>query len=233
MIHFQADIQIEGVAVGAILSDYQRIRVENVYVYSPATSYTNISSFYCRCTRLGLISLGYLWQRDQAELLQEMIDCQIDAILVKVATLGLDPVKHLGKSIRQLQPHLLAMKDKYGLNVCGEGGEYETFTLDCPLYINRIAINDSKMIIHSDNAIAPVGYLRLNKLHLVPKSIPTILKDRLNDVSVRDADGYITDSAEEAFEEETTEEVRQLLEKLPYVFQNFYLNKKGCKTLNF
>lgn len=91
-----------------------------------------------RCTRLGLISLAYLWQRDQAELLQEMIDCQIDAILVKVATLGLDPSKHLGKSIRQLQPHLLAMKEKYGLNVCGEGGEYETFTLDCPLYINRI-----------------------------------------------------------------------------------------------
>ena len=24
--------------------------------------------------------------------------------------------------------------DKYGVNVCGEGGEYETFTLDCPLF---------------------------------------------------------------------------------------------------
>lgn len=90
------------------------------------------------CARLGLISLAYLWQRDQAELLQEMLDCQVDAIVVKVATLGLDPSKHLGKSIRQLQPHLLAMKEKYGLNVCGEGGEYETFTLDCPLYINKI-----------------------------------------------------------------------------------------------
>lgn len=64
------------------------------------------------------------------------------------------------------------------------------------------------MVIHSDNAIAPVGFLRLNKLHLVPKSIPTILKDRLNDVSVRDADGYITDSAEEAIEEEPQAEVR-------------------------
>lgn len=63
------------------------------------------------------------------------------------------------------------------------------------------------MVIHSDNAIAPVGYLRLNKLHLLPKSIPAILKDRLNDISVRDADGYITDSAEEAGEEELTDEV--------------------------
>lgn len=26
----------------------------------------------------------YLWRRDQTELLQEMIDCQIDAIIIKV-----------------------------------------------------------------------------------------------------------------------------------------------------
>lgn len=93
-----------------------------------------------RCTRLGLVSLAYLWQRDQSELLQEMIESKVSAILVKVATLGLDPTKHLGKTIKQLQPHLLNMKEKYGLNVCGEGGEYETFTLDCPLYKNSIVM---------------------------------------------------------------------------------------------
>lgn len=38
----------------------------------------------CRCTRLNLTSLAYLWRRDQAELLQEMIDCQLDAIIIKV-----------------------------------------------------------------------------------------------------------------------------------------------------
>lgn len=32
------------------------------------------------------------------------------------------------------------MHEKYGLNVCGEGGEYETFTLDCPLFKQRIAM---------------------------------------------------------------------------------------------
>ena len=37
-----------------------------------------------RCTRLNLISLAYLWRRDQTELLQEMIDCQLDAIIIKV-----------------------------------------------------------------------------------------------------------------------------------------------------
>ncbi|GLV35478.1 uncharacterized protein CBL_01373 [Carabus blaptoides fortunei] len=183
----QADMQIEGVAVGAILSDYQRVRVENV------------------CTRLGLVSLAYLWQRDQSELLQEMIDSKVSAILVKVATLGLDPTKHLGKTIKQLQPHLLNMKEKYGLNVCGEGGEYETFTLDCPLYKNSIVIDDSELIIHSDNAIAPVGYLRLNKLHLVQKTCPELLMERLSNVCMKDADGYITDPGEEATENQDCE----------------------------
>ena len=31
-------------------------------------------------------------------------------------------------------------KDLYGLNVCGEGGEYETFTLDCPLFNKKIVL---------------------------------------------------------------------------------------------
>ncbi len=31
-----------------------------------------------------------------------------------------------------------AQNRRYGVNVCGEGGEYETFTLDCPLYKKRI-----------------------------------------------------------------------------------------------
>ena len=35
---------------------------------------------------------------------------------------------------------LLFQKGKYGLNVCGEGGEYETFTLDCPLFKKRIVM---------------------------------------------------------------------------------------------
>lgn len=32
--------------------------------------------------------LAYLWHRDQSELLKEMIDCKIQAIIIKVAALG-------------------------------------------------------------------------------------------------------------------------------------------------
>lgn len=77
----------------------------------------------------------------------------------QVAAIGLNPSKHLGKEIAYLEPHLHELKEYdmvnknfdfillhffrifisifgrlYGINVCGEGGEYETLTLDCPLF---------------------------------------------------------------------------------------------------
>ena len=48
------------------------------------------------CSRLGLTPLCYLWEREQEGLLKEMIDNNLSAILIKTATLGLDPRKHLG-----------------------------------------------------------------------------------------------------------------------------------------
>jgi len=59
--------QADAVSVGAIFSDYQRLRVENV------------------CQRLNIKMLAYLWHRDQKELLQEMIDSDLSAILIKVS----------------------------------------------------------------------------------------------------------------------------------------------------
>lgn len=41
-----------------------------------------------RCSRLGLVSLAYLWRRNQAELLQEMIESGVKAVLIKVASMG-------------------------------------------------------------------------------------------------------------------------------------------------
>jgi diphthine-ammonia ligase len=48
---------VTAVSSGAIASDYQRLRVESV------------------CSRLGLVSLAYLWKQDQSLLLQEMVIC--------------------------------------------------------------------------------------------------------------------------------------------------------------
>uniref|UniRef100_A0A8C7MEE4 Diphthine--ammonia ligase n=1 Tax=Oncorhynchus kisutch TaxID=8019 RepID=A0A8C7MEE4_ONCKI len=142
---------VEAVSVGAILSDYQRVRVENV------------------CVRLGLQPLAYLWRRDQATLLSEMISCDLHALLIKVAAFGLDPEKHLGKPLADMEPYLTQLSEKYGVHVCGEGGEYETFTLDCPLFKKRLVIDAMETVIHSADAFAPVGYLHFSMMHTEDK----------------------------------------------------------------
>lgn len=63
----------------------------------------------CSCSRLGLTSLGYLWRREQEELLDEMIESGVEAILVKVASIGLMPRKHLGRTLEELQQELLVL----------------------------------------------------------------------------------------------------------------------------
>lgn len=143
--------KLEGVSSGAILSTYQKNRVENI------------------CSRLGMTSLAYLWQRNQTSLLNEMIESGINAILIKVACYGLEPNKHLGKTLVEMKPHLIKLENEFGANVCGEGGEYETFTLDCPLFARRIAIDDFEIKIHSNDAFAKVGYLIFKKFHLENK----------------------------------------------------------------
>ncbi|KAI9492458.1 hypothetical protein BDB00DRAFT_828195 [Zychaea mexicana] len=141
---------VQGVSVGAILSNYQRIRVEHV------------------CDRLGLKSLAYLWERDQKELLAEMADAGVQAILVKVAAMGLKPI-HLGKTIGEMYPYLCELNEKYESHICGEGGEYETFTLDCPLFRKRIVVEETETVVHSDDAFAPVAYLKFKRCAIADK----------------------------------------------------------------
>ncbi|KZT12538.1 uncharacterized protein LAESUDRAFT_638886 [Laetiporus sulphureus 93-53] len=141
---------IQGVAIGAILSNYQRVRMEHV------------------CRRLGLTPLCYLWQRDQIELLSEMIEAGMEAVLIKVAGVGLKP-EHLGKTLVEMRPTLLSLHELYGSHICGEGGEYETLTLDCPLFKQRIQLVETETVIHSDNDFAVVAYLRIKDAVLKPK----------------------------------------------------------------
>ncbi|KAK4754754.1 hypothetical protein SAY87_008511 [Trapa incisa] len=165
---------IQAVSSGAIASDYQRLRVESV------------------CSRLGLVSLAYLWRQDQSLLLQEMIDSGIKAIIVKVAAMGLDPGKHLGKELYLLFPYLHKLKELYGINVCGEGGEYETLTLDCPLFINaQIVLEEFETVLHSRDSIAPVGVLHPLAFHLEKKEETNSLGSFPNDNNLCGRDGLV------------------------------------------
>ena len=109
---------VTAVCSGAVLSTYQRMRVERV------------------CAELGLISVAWLWHRDQRELLDEMVSGGMQAVLVKVAAQGLD-ASHLGRTVGELRDVLFELSARYGLHPCGEGGEYETLVVDCAAYATR------------------------------------------------------------------------------------------------
>ncbi|CAD8175095.1 unnamed protein product [Paramecium pentaurelia] len=141
---------IKGVSSGAIASTYQKLRVEDC------------------CQRLGLISLAYLWNQDQFSLLDQMLQNNMNIILIKIAALGLTE-KHLGKSIQELYEHFKGIHEKFGFHPCGEGGEFESFVLDCPLYKKRIQINESEVICHENNSVAPVFYLLIKSYSLIEK----------------------------------------------------------------
>lgn len=113
---------VEAVSVGAILSSYQRTRVEDV------------------CARLGLVALSYLWQRDQLELMHEICEAsqtdapgKFEARLVKVAAVGLNQLS-LGKTLPEVFPKLMKLHKMYDVHICGEGGEFETMVLDAPFF---------------------------------------------------------------------------------------------------
>ncbi|WFC99529.1 diphthine--ammonia ligase [Malassezia yamatoensis] len=145
--------EIEAVSVGAILSNYQRVRVEHVVLRHDVM----------------LEPLAYLWERNQSHLLQEMVESGLNSVLLKVAGIGLTD-RDLGKSLMQMQPKLEQLHALYGAHVCGEGGEYETLTLDSPLFQSRIELKDTETVLHSDAAFASVSYLRVKSAELIAKS---------------------------------------------------------------
>lgn len=144
---------ITAVSVGAIESTYQKNRVEHV----------------CQRPDISLLPLCYLWKRNQEELLEEMFENEIEAITVKVASCGLNET-HLGKNLQELFPILKKLNEKYESNICGEGGEYESLVVNCPLYHESLIITDMKSVVLTSNTMAPVIILQL-KLHS-PKISP-------------------------------------------------------------
>ncbi len=118
----QAKFALDGVAVGALWSDYQQERVNRV------------------CAALGLKTFAPLWHKDQAALLREIIASGFDVRLSSMAAEGL---KHewLGRRFdEEFLKILMALNAKFGFHVGGEGGEYESIVLDGPNFMRRIRV---------------------------------------------------------------------------------------------
>lgn len=129
-------------------------------------------SFFDSCRRLSLTPLSYLWQRNQTSLLSEMISSGLNAILIKIAGAGLTP-SDLAKPLSSMQPKLVSLHQRFGTHPCGEGGEYETFTIDSPLFRHYIDIREKEVVVVDQNDVAPVAYLRIKHALLAKKEATT------------------------------------------------------------
>ncbi|MBS7622531.1 diphthine--ammonia ligase [Candidatus Bathyarchaeota archaeon] len=137
---------VDGVAAGAVASQYQKRRIEDM------------------ADRLGLRCLTPLWGMDQMRLLREEVESGLEAVVVAVAALGLDQ-RWLGRTLdRDAIEELGRLRDRYGLNPSGEGGEYETFVVDSNMFKKRIVVSDLLRVWRGDR-----GHLELVKAELVEK----------------------------------------------------------------
>jgi len=119
------DYEIEGIVTGAIASVYQSTRIQKI------------------CAELNLWCFNPLWQSSQTDLLLNLISGGYEICITAVAADYLDE-SWLGKQITiETISELLALANKHKINPAGEGGEFETFVLNSPLFKKKLTISDS------------------------------------------------------------------------------------------
>ncbi|CAD6504154.1 BgTH12-05889 [Blumeria graminis f. sp. triticale] len=150
---------------GAILSTYQRTRVEAI------------------SNRLGLIPLSYLWQYPnlppgtQISLLEDMKSVGLDARIVKVAGGELDE-SYLWQSLTT--DHVIKRVEKatqkFGTqddgSLLGEGGEYETLVIDGPLHIFKGRIDIKETSRHIITETGGTAWLHISDAKVIMKTDP-------------------------------------------------------------
>ena len=116
------------------------------------------------CEKIDIEIIAPLWKINAKEYMNDLIDSKFKFILTSVSSGGLDET-WLGKIISADDiSELDKLSTKYGFNLNFEGGEAETFVIDCPLYSHPIKITKSKVVWD--------GYIAVSYTHL---TLPTIL----------------------------------------------------------
>jgi ABC transporter with metal-binding/Fe-S-binding domain ATP-binding protein len=134
--------KIKGIVTGAVESVYQSTRIQKI------------------CNKFKIECFNPLWQKNQIELLEELIKNKFEVIITGIAAEGFDE-SWLGRKIdNRTIEDLKNLKKKYKISLSGEGGEYESFVLWSPIFKKRIKLIKSKKIIESKN----LGRLKIQEI---------------------------------------------------------------------
>jgi len=114
--------KIKGIVTGAIRSEYQASRIKKI------------------CDKLNLKCINSLWQKDEFEYLNELIQAGFKVIIIGVFAYPLDK-EWLGREIdKNFILDVKKLYEKYKIHPAGEGGEFESFVLNCPLFKKSLKI---------------------------------------------------------------------------------------------
>ncbi|MGC9049869.1 diphthine--ammonia ligase [Pyrobaculum sp.] len=139
------DCGVEAVVTGAVASRYQRERVDKI------------------AGRLGLRHVAPLWGRGQEELLLEEA-ARLGFIIVAAMAMGLGR-GWLGARVGPAEARrLVELSRLYGFSPVGEGGEYETYVVESPLFRGRRVEVVEGDVVWSE---AGWGYYVIKKARLV------------------------------------------------------------------
>ncbi|MEM4330925.1 MAG: diphthine--ammonia ligase [Candidatus Pacearchaeota archaeon] len=120
--------KIEGIVTGAIESIYQSSRIQKI------------------CNELKIECFNPLWQKNQFELLDELLNNHFKIIFSAVAAYPFDS-SWVGREIdEQAIKELKRLHDKFKINPAGEGGEFESLVLNCPLFKKELKVKLKKVI---------------------------------------------------------------------------------------
>jgi len=116
----------EAIVCGAVRSDYQKQRIDTI------------------CEELGVKSYAPLWHKNEETLLREMVGCGFEFLVTRIAV---EMEEWLGKSVNEKNiDEFIACTKKERANAIGEGGEYETFLLNAPVFERKIHVVSSTVV---------------------------------------------------------------------------------------
>jgi len=124
--------KIKGIVSGAIKSNYQKQRIDKL------------------CKGLRLKSISPLWHIDEEGYLKKLIKDKFKVIITSISAEGLNK-DFLGKEINnRLINKLKIINKKNKINISGEGGEFETLVLDCPLFKKKLKIKKAEIKMENE-----------------------------------------------------------------------------------
>ncbi|MEM2567284.1 MAG: diphthine--ammonia ligase, partial [Candidatus Bathyarchaeia archaeon] len=142
-----AELDVDGIVSGAIASNYQRTRIEEI------------------CKQLGLKCLTPLWRENPISILGEILDLKFEVIITGVCAYGFSK-EWLGRKFdAETVDALIELNKRFGVSLVGEGGEYETLVLDAPFFKRKLKIVEAERVWRGQS-----GYLLVKRALLEAKT---------------------------------------------------------------